>query len=168
VKAAALLFVPLLLAVPLVSAQETYGTIKVTTKILEGGFKSTTITDPEKHTAEEKITYGDSKDAQGRTIPGKLFKKTVYLLGDNDISIGAMFYDNKDKLIYKASYTRDGAGHVTEASFSAPDDRYLGKRIFVYAGGKGDAATQVIDYDANGQLIAQAQPVGPKPGKKRK
>ena len=38
-KAAALLFVPLLLAVPLVSAQETYGTIKVTTKILEGGFK---------------------------------------------------------------------------------------------------------------------------------
>ena len=165
-KALALLPGIFYLAAPLASAQATYGTIKVTTKILEGGFKSTTITDPEKHTAEETVTYNDGKDARGNIIPGKVLKKTVYLLGENDIAIGAIFYDPKGAVVYKASYQRDGAGHVTEAAFSAPDGRYLGKRVFVY-GASGDNATQVIDYDADGQLIAQAQPVAPKSSKKK-
>lgn len=167
-KAVALLFVPLILAVPLASAQETFGTIKVTVKQLEGGFRSTTITDPEKHTAEETVTYNDGKDAVGRTIPGKVLKKTVYQLGEDGIAVGATFYDGKGKVIYKANYTRDGSGRVTEAAFNSSDDRYLGKRVFVYTGSPTDPATQVIDYDANGQLIAQAQPAGPKSGKKRK
>ncbi len=141
-------------AVSFVSAQETYGTIKATTKLRPDGSKSTTIVDPDKHTAEETIL-----DAGNRVL-----KKTTYLLGDGELAIGAIFYDAKGKAIYQASYTRDGAGHVTEAAFSAPDGRYLGKRVFVYA--NGDTATQVIDYDANGQLIAQAQPVT-KAAKKR-
>jgi len=119
VKALALLFVPLVLAVPLASAQETLGTIKVTVKQLEGGFRSTTITDPEKHTAEETVTYNDGKDAVGRTIPGKVLKKTVYQLGEDGLSVSATFYDGKGKVIYKASYTRRlGACHGSRLQFA--------------------------------------------------
>ena len=165
-KAHVLLPAILVLAAPFGSAQETYGTIRVTTKILEGGFKSTTITDPEKHTAEETVTYNDGKDTQGRIIPGKVLKKTTYLLGDGDIAVGAIFYDAKGAVVYKASYQRDAAGHVTEAAFSAPDGRYLGKRVFIYGAG-GNNATQIVDYDADGQMIAQAQPVPQKSSKKK-
>jgi hypothetical protein len=150
VKTPAFLLAACLLAAPFAWAQETYGTIKATTKLRPDGSKSTTILDPEKHTAEETIL----------NAANKVLKKTTYLLGAGDVAIGAIFYDAKGNVVYKASYTRDSVGHVTEAAFSSPDDRYLGKRVFVYT--TGDVATQVVDYDADGKLIAQAQPVAPK------
>lgn len=147
-------FVPLLvaflIAAPFALAQENYGTIHVTTKLRPDGSKSTTKLDPDSHTAEETIT-----DASNRVQ-----RKTVYTLGENDVAVSATFYDGKGNAVYKATYTRDGAGRVTAAAFNTPDGRYLGKRLFVYTG-SGDA-TQVIDYDANGQQIAAAQPVAPK------
>ncbi len=151
-----LLLVPLLLAASFASAQETYGTIKVTTKLLEGGVKSTTILDPDKRTAEETLT-----DAAGKTL-----KKITYILGERDLAVGAIFADGKGNVIYKASYQRDALGHVVESSFTAPDDRYLGKRIFVF--GAGDKVTQIQDYDANGQLIAPAAAASGKSAKKRR
>jgi hypothetical protein len=157
VKTLSLLLATFCLAVAFASAQENYGTIKVTIKQRPDGSTSTTKLDPDNHTAEETIVDAAKK----------VLKKTTYLLGDKDVAIGAIFYDGKGNAVYKASYTRDEVGHVTEASFSAPDGRYLGKRVFVYAGGNGDTATQIIDYDANGQQIAAAQPVAPKSGKKR-
>lgn len=149
-----LAFLPALLvfAASVASAQENYGTIKVTTRLHEDGTKSTTIVDPEKHTAEETFV----------NAANKVVKKITYLLGENDISIGAIFYNAKGDVTYKASYVRDGANRITETTFSSADGKYLGKRVFVYAGGNGTAATQVIDYDANGQQIAAAQPAGSK------
>jgi hypothetical protein len=156
VKSPLLFLVAFLLAAPLLWAQETYGTIRATTKLRPDGSKSTTILDPEKHTAEETIVDAGK--------PPKVLKRTTYLLGDRDMAIGAIFYDTKGTVVYKASYQRDTVGHVTEASFSSPDGQYLGKRVFVYAG--GDTATQVVDYDANGQLIMPAQAAAPKTRKK--
>ncbi len=153
-KIPALLFATLLLAAAAAHAQENYGTIRATTKLLEGGYKSTTITDPDKRTAEETIY--DSRD--------RPLKKITYLLGEKDLSIGAIFADGKGKVIYKASYQRDGYGRVTESSFTGPDGRYLGKRIFTY--GVGDKVTQVVDYDAQGQLIAPK--AAPQPAKKKR
>jgi len=158
VKTCVLFLVTLCLAASLASAQENYGTIRVTTRLHEDGTKSTTIVDPEKHTAEE--TFVDAAN--------KVVKKITYLLGDNDVSVGAIFYDAKGNVTYKASYVRDGASRITETSFSSADGKYLGKRVFVYAGGNGTNATQVVDYDANGQQIAAAQPVAPKGGKAAK
>jgi hypothetical protein len=155
VKTPVLLLAVAFLAAPFVSAQETYGTIRATTKLRPDGSKATTILDPEKHTAEETILDSGNK----------VLKKTTYLLGDGDIAIGAIFFDAKGKEVYRASYKRDGAGRVAESTFNAPDGRYLGKRVFVYAG--NDTAGQVVDYDANGQIIAQAQPVS-KGTKKRR
>lgn len=136
------------LAAPMLPAQVTYGTIKVTVKLRADGTRSTTKLDPDKHTAEETIT----------DTGNKVLKKTTYLLGEDNIAVGAIFYDAKGNILYKASYQRDGAGRVTEAAFSAADDTYLGKRVFVY-GGPGDVATQVTDYDASGQMIAPPEPV---------
>jgi hypothetical protein len=156
VKTPALLFLTVLLAASVAHAQESYGTIRVTTKMLEGGFKSTTILDPEKHTAEETLV-----DAGGKTV-----KKITYLLGDRDLSIAAIFADGKGNVTYKASYQRDAAGRVTESSFTSPDGRYLGKRIFTY--GVGDKVIEMKDFDAQGRLISPAPTASGKPAKKRR
>ncbi len=137
------LFSALLCAAITASAQDSYGTIRATTKLRPDGTTSTTITDPEKRTAEETISDANRK----------VLRKTTYILGERDISIGAIFADAKGKVIYKASYVRDGAGRVIETAFTSPEDKYLGKRIFVY--GAGDAVARVEDYDAQGRLIAR-------------
>lgn len=146
----------LLLAAPVARAQESYGTIKSTTKLRADGSTSTTLIDPEKRTAEETIS-----DANGKPL-----KKITYLLGERDLAIGAIFADGKGNVIYKASYLRDAYGHVTESSFTAPDGRYLGKRIFTY--GAGDKVTQVQDFDAQGRLISPPPTASGKPAKKRR
>jgi hypothetical protein len=156
VKTLALLCLAFFLAVPFVSAQENYGTIHVITKVLPDGSKVTTKMDPDSHTAEEMTT--DASD--------KLLRKTVYELGDNNVAVSATFYDAKNNPTYKAIYKRDGVGHITEAAFNTLDGRYLGKRVFVYAG--GDKATQIIDYDANGQQVAASQPATPKGTSKKR
>ncbi|MEO7796866.1 MAG: hypothetical protein ABIY47_03960 [Opitutaceae bacterium] len=145
-KTSAILITALLLAIPLARAQnETYGTIKATTKLRPDGSKSTTIVDPEKRTAEETI-WDNS---------GKPTRKITYLLGDGDLAVGAIFSDAKNKVIYRASYKRDGYGHIAETSFSSPEGKYLGRRLFFY--GPGDAVSRIEDYDANGLLISPPQ-----------
>ncbi|EDY17125.1 hypothetical protein CfE428DRAFT_5307 [Chthoniobacter flavus Ellin428] len=154
-KTLAFLCLAFFLAAPFVSAQENYGTIHVITKVMPDGTKVTTKMDPDSHTAEEMTT--DAAD--------KMLRKTVYALGDNNVALSATFFDAKGTATYKATYTRDGAGHITEAAFNSMDGRYLGKRVFVY---DGDKTKQVIDYDANGQQVAASQPAAPKGSSKKK
>ncbi len=149
-------FFAVLVAAVSASAQESYGTIKATTKLRADGSTCTTIVDPEKRTAEETIT--DTK--------GKVQRKTTFLLGDRDLAIGAIFADAKGNVIYKASYQRDAYGHVIESSFTGPEGQYLGKRLFFF--GTGDTVTRIEDYDAKGQLIARPQAAGNSPTKKRR
>jgi len=156
VKLTVILSALLMAALP-AGAQESYGTIKATTKLRPDGTTSTTIVDPDKRTAEETITDGR----------GKPIRKTTYILGERDLAVGAIFADAKGNVIYKASYQRDAYGHVVESAFTAPDGRYLGKRVFVF--GAGDKVTSVQDYDANGQIIARPQAAGsPSTTKKRR
>lgn len=145
-----------LIATVTAGAQETLGTIKATTKLRADGSTSTTIVDPDKRTAEETITNAN----------GKLQRKTTFLLGDRDLSIGAIFEDGKGKVIYKASYQRDAYGHVVESSFTGPDGQYLGKRIFVF--GSGDTVVRIEDYDAKGQIISKPAGAGVPPARKRR
>ena len=139
----------LVLAAGTVGAQESYGTIRSTTKLRGDGSSSTTTVDPDARTATEVIT--DAK--------GKVQRKTTYLLGEKDMASGAIFSDAKGQVIYKASYKRDGYGRVVECAFAGPDDRYLGKRLFTF--GVGDQVAKMEDYDANGQLIARPQAAAP-------
>jgi hypothetical protein len=150
------LFLPVLLcATAFACAQESFGTIRATTKMRPDGSTSTTIVDPDKRTAEETISNG----------AGKVLRKTTYLLGDDEKSIGAIFADGAGKVIYKVSYQRDSAGRVAESSFSSPDGRHLGKRVFRY--GMGETVTGVEDYDAAGKLLAKPQ-AATKPGAPKK
>ncbi len=127
-------------------AQESFGTIRSTTKLLPDNSRVTTIKDPEQHTFVE--IHADSA--------GKVQRKTTYFLGDNDQQIGAVFEDGKGKLLYKAAYKQDAQGRTVEASFTGPDDRYLGKRLFIFD--RGETA-RIEDYDANGVLISRPQAV---------
>ena len=141
------LILALFLAAATVRAQESYGTIKSTTKLHNDGSSSTTVVDPEKRTAEETL-----RDAKGKVV-----RTTTYILGEGDLAIGAVFSDPKGNVIYKASYQRDGMGRVIEASFTNPDGVYLGKRLFDFTGGP---TARVEDYDAKGVLISRPIPVG--------
>jgi hypothetical protein len=145
----------LLCAATLAHAQESYGTIRSTTKLRPDGSKSTTLLDPEKRTADETIVSQD----------GKVMQKITYLLGDGDLAVGAIFYDLKGNVKYKASYKRDGQGRVIESNFTSSDDRFLGKRKFIY--GSSDTA-RMEDYDANGVLITRPQAVRPAATPKKK
>lgn len=140
------LLLALACAATVARAQESYGTIRSTTKLRPDGSTSNTVLDPEKRTAEETIT-----DARG-----KVLQKITYLLGDGDVTIAAIFYDLKGNVKYKASYKRDAQNRIVESSFTSPDDQYLGKRKFIY--GAGDTA-RVEDYDAQGILITRPQAV---------
>jgi len=127
-------------------AQESFGTIRSTTKLLPDNSRVTTIKDPEQHTWVE--IHADST--------GKVQRKTTYILGDHDQQIGAMFEDGKGNVLYKAAYKQDGQGRTVEASFTSPDGRYLGKRLFIFD--RGDTA-RIEDYDASGVLISRPQAV---------
>jgi hypothetical protein len=135
-----------LCAVVCAQAQESFGTIKSTTKLRPDNTSVTTVKDPEKHTWEETVT-----DASG-----KVQRKTTYVLDDRDLAIGAIFADGKGNILYKASYQQDGQGRTIEATFTSADGRYLGKRRFIFDSGP---TARVEDYDANGVLIARPQAV---------
>jgi hypothetical protein len=109
VKALVLFPALLLAAASIAAAQETYGTIHITTRLRPDGTRATTKVDPDEHTAIETITDGANK----------VLSKTTYLLDENGVSLSAIFADAKGKAIYKATYSRDSAGRVSEASASA-------------------------------------------------
>ena len=154
-KTFALLLVAFFLAARFVSAQENYGTIHVITKVMPDKTQVTTKMDPDTRTAEETVTDASNK----------LLRKTVYSYDENNVAVSAMFYDAKGTATHKATYTRDGSGRITEAAFTTPDGRYLGKRVYVFTAATGDAS-QIIDYDADGKQVAVAQAAAPK-GKKK-
>ncbi len=135
---------------------EVNGTIKATTKLRPDGTQAITIVDPDQRTAEETI-----KDSGGHVI-----RKTTYLLDERNFAIGAVHYDGKGNIRYRESYQRDSSDNVTESAFSTGDGKPLGKRVFVYRAGK---AVSFEDYDAQGNRLASAQPVGPgRPDKHRR
>ncbi len=143
-----LLLVSLSAAANCVRAQESLGTIHSTTKLLPDNSRVTTIKDPDQHTWVE--IHADSN--------GKVQRKTTYFLGDRDQQIGALFEDGKGNVLYKAAYKQDAQGRTVEASFTSPDGRYLGKRVYIFD--SRDNA-RIEDYDASGVLISRPQAVRP-------
>ena len=123
---------------------EALGAIKATTKVWMDGSRSVTVVDPEQRTATET-----REDSQGHPL-----KKTVYLLDERNLAMGAIHYDLKGNIRYKESYRRDAADHIIETTFTSTDGRPLGKRIFYYS---GDKVSSVEDYDASGNRLAVAQ-----------
>jgi hypothetical protein len=127
-------------------------TIKATTRLLPDGTTLTMITNPETHTREETIAQTN----------GKVLRKTVFALNEQNFATGATHYDGKENVRYKEVYSFDAEGRITESKLFASDGRPLGRRVFIYdTGTKGQA--RVEDYDANGRLIPPTARAVPKP-----
>jgi hypothetical protein len=134
------------------------GAIKATVTMLPDGRQKNSLINPETHMAEEKI--------QDKT--GKVYSRTVYELDERNLPHLATFYNGQDKVLYKATYTRDGADRIAEEVYTSAAGNPLGRRVYTY-GGK-NKVTRVDDYDASGNLMVpqkQAQSRA-KPDKKKR
>ncbi len=141
-----------LLFAPIAFGQgEAPGTVKATTKLRGDGSMSTTVVDPDKRTAEE--IFSDAS--------GKMLKKTVFTLDENNFATGATYYDGKGKIRYKERYKHDAEHRIAESELFSAADQALGRRVFTYDS-RGKA--RVEDYDAAGNLIVQSGR-GSKPAK---
>jgi hypothetical protein len=134
------------------------GAIKATVTMLPDGRQKNSLINPETHMAEEKIQDKN----------GKVYSRTVYELDERNLPSVATFYDGRDKVLYKAAYTRDGVDRISEEVYTSAAGKPLGRRVYTY-GGKNKVA-RVDDYDANGNLmVPQKQtPSRGKPDKKKR
>jgi hypothetical protein len=144
VKTPALLFAIAFL--PLVSARG-QGTIRATTRVLPDGSTLTAVTNPDTRTREETIAE----------TSGKVLRKTIYTLNEQNFATGATHLDAKGGVRYKEVYSFDYSGRITESKLFTGDDRPLGRRVFVY---EGKNQAHIDDYDANGILLTQARKAG--------
>lgn len=119
------------------------GTIRATTRILPDGSTQTTVTNPDTHTREETIAQTN----------GKVIRKTLFTLNEQDFATGATHFDSQGKVRYKEVYSFDSTGRISEAKIYSADNQPLGKRAFIYDG-KVQNQARIVDYDANGNLIA--------------
>jgi hypothetical protein len=137
------------------------GMIRATTTMHADGSKSNTVVDPEKMTAEETVI-----DAAGRTI-----RKVTYLLDEQSQPIGSITYDPKGAILYRVSYKRDGTGRIEEENVTSPTGEFVRRRVYTY--GAQNKVTNMVEYDAQGNVIPRAarRPATPsqaRPDRKKK
>lgn len=118
-------------------------TIKATTTFHPDGTQTNSVFDPEKRTTEETRV----------TRQGKVLQKVVYLHDDRNQPLGAVVYDGKGTILYRASYKRDGMGRIDEENITNKDGQPLRRRVYVYGG--NNKVARVDEYDPAGNLIVQ-------------
>ena len=147
VKIPAHILLLFLLAAPFVFGQNDYrgGPVKATTHVYPDGSTSTTVTDPDKRTSEEVV----------RDAGGKMIRRTVHPLNDQDFARGAIHYNAKNEVTYKEIYVFDASGRIIESKLFTKDNQPKGKLVFIY---EGNAKARIEDYDEYGRLITPANP----------
>ncbi len=139
------------------AALHAQGTIRATTTIHPDGTRSTSVVDPDKMTMEETVYDGANK----------VLRKVTYLLDERNQPLGSIAYDPKGVILYKASYKRDGAGRIEEESISSAEGQFIRRRVYTY--GAQNKVTNMVEYDAQGNIVAQPRKTGPgRPDKKKK
>jgi len=116
------------------------GAIKETTRVYPDKSTATMVTDPEKRTSEETV----------RDASGKVLRRTVFPLNDQNFARGAIHYDAKGVVVYKEVYVFDSAGRIIESKLFTRDNQPKGKRVFVY---EANNKARIEDYDEFGNLI---------------
>jgi hypothetical protein len=140
--AAPLLILPLLGMAVFGQNDPPLGVIKETTRVFPDKTTATMVTDPEKHTTEETV----------RDAAGKILRRTVFPLNDQNFARGAIHYDAKGVVIYKELYVFDFTGRITESKLFTKDNQPKGKRVYVYVG-DNNTLQRIEDYDEFGNLI---------------
>ena len=115
--------------------------VKTVMRILPDGSTRTTVSNPDERTSEEIISEPN----------GKVIRKTVFTMNEQNIATGATHFDAKGAVRYKEAYTLDASGRLQESRLFSRDGRPLGRRVFTY-----DAKNQprVEDFDARGNPVA--------------
>lgn len=120
-------------------------TIKATTTFHPDGTQTNSVFDPEKRTTEETTL----------TKQGKVLRKVIYVLDDQNQPLGAVVYDGKGTVLYRSSYKRDGMGRIDEENITSNDGKPLRRRVYTYGG--NNKIARVDEYDPAGNLIAPAR-----------
>ena len=141
-------FLALLICLPAVAlcqddAQD--NAIHVTTTLHEDGTKTVTQINPETHTSEAS-TY-DNRD--------HLRQKIVYTLDERNQPETGVVYTAANVPVFKAAYTRDNLGRVTEEVDSTMTDQLM--RRFVYEFGPDGKVSRIRAFDANGVEMQQTE-----------
>ena len=144
------------LSTPLLMQAQESGAIKATTTLHPDGTQTVTVTDPEKRTTEETL----------QTSQGKVLRKTTYLLDDSNQPLGAIAYDAKGGILYRASYKRDGMNRIDEETISGPDGQMIRRRVYTF--GANNKVTRVDEYDAKGNLLVPPKKTSGRPDKKKR
>jgi hypothetical protein len=120
------------------------------------GTRSTTILDPEKHTAEE--TFTDSA--------GKVLKKTVFTVNERNFSTSAIITTRGAMSATKRfTHWTEAIGSVKRSSLP----RTIGHSANAFSITTNEAKAYIEDYDAKGTLIPAPAPVKPgRPDKKKR
>jgi hypothetical protein len=130
--------------------------IKATTTVHEDGSRTVTVMDPEKRTTEETT----------ETSQGKVLRKTTYLLDDRNQPLGAIAYDSKGAVLYRAAYKRDGMNRIDDETITTADGKMIRRRVYTY--GANNKVARVDEYDAAGNLIAPVRTSPGRPDKKKR
>lgn len=119
----------------------------MTKRLLPDGYAMTILTDPNKRTRKETIEQSD----------GKPVRITLYILNEQNVATAASHFDGKGVVRYKEVYKFDFSGRVTESKLYGPDDKPIGRRVYIY-----DASNnaRIEDYDVKGNLITNPSPKG--------
>jgi hypothetical protein len=124
--------------------------IQASTKVFPDNSVSTTVVNSETGTAEETL----------RDALGKILRRTVYHLDARGQFTSATFFDGKNQIRYKETYTRDRFDRVVESRLFSATDAPLGRRVFTF---DSKGRTKVEDYDAAGRLMTPAKGAAKKP-----
>lgn len=141
---------PILIAIALVpgvaAAQDDADSdaIHAVTVIHEDGTKTSTITDPEKHSAEA-TTY-DARD--------KVLEKIVYALDDTNQIASGIVYNANNRAVFKAAYKRDDMNRMAEEDDYTMNDQLL--RRFVYEYGPTGRLVRIRAYDSQGNEMQES------------
>jgi hypothetical protein len=139
VKTPALLLALILLPIAAVRGQDG-DAVRVTKRLLPDGSSMTIVLNPDKRTRKETIEQAD----------GKAVKITLYILNEQNVATAVSHFDGKGVIRYKEVYKFDFAGRISESKLFGPDDKPIGKRVYIY-----DASNnaRIEDYDVKGNLI---------------
>lgn len=132
------------------------GAIKATTTVHGDGTRTETVTDPEKRTTEETV----------KTSQDKVLRRTTYMLDERNQPVGAIAYDAKGTVLYRASYKRDGMNRIDEETVSNAAGQMIRRRVYQY--GANSKVARVDEYDAAGNLLVPQRKSAARPDKKKR
>jgi hypothetical protein len=120
--------------------------VRVTNTEYDDGSGSSKELDPEKRQSIETFF-----DASRRPM-----YRILYQLDDRLKPVAGIYYNNKNRVFQKSSYTLDGADRIIQEVVFDPKDTLVCTKNFYYGTRGGQSALlKVVTYDRNGTMVKE-------------